>query len=249
MARFVTLNFRRGVVGLGALGSFAVSLCAQTPAPPKPAPSGPAPATVKTAATTNAAPATAPSPETLDRYGKILTPSDGTEHPLKLKLPLVGAGEVKVPTPDELSMREKLEQLATLSDDEIHAQLEQWPAFSKMSLRDQGMLLMRIQDFRDYRSRTAAQKAHDMGLTLTADQKIQFEKVYWDKRLKMDRDLVKQLGPIFTAREQKMDAELLRQFTPSTGPIALGPKPPVPAPSSPTTNTAPAKTPVVPVQK
>ena len=87
---------------------------------------------------------------------------------------MVGAGEVKVPTPDELSMREKLEQLAKLSDDEIHVQLEQWPAFSKMSLRDQGTTAAAcIQDFRDYRARVAVQTARDLGLrsALTPDQK------------------------------------------------------------------------------
>jgi len=139
---------------------------------------------------------------------------------------------VNVPSPDELSMREKLEQLAKLSDDEIHLQLQQWPEFGKMSLRDQGLMLMRIQDFRDFRAKTASQKAHDLGLTLTADQKVLFEKEYWDKRLRMDRDLVKQLGPIFNARQQKMEDELVREFSTSPGPIAMGPKAPTPAPAT-----------------
>jgi hypothetical protein len=241
MARFVSLKAPVGVVLTGVLVCFSTSaLRAQSPAAP-----AVAKPPVKTAATTNAAPvAPLPPPETLNRYGKILTPSDEATHPLKLKLPLAGAGEVKVPTPDELGMREKLEQLAKLSDDEIHRQLAQWPAFSKMTLRDQAMMLMRIQDFRDYRSRTAAQKAHDMGLTLTQDQKTQFEKVYWDKRLAMDHDLVKQFGPIFAARQQKMDDELSREFA-AAAPATNAAVKPLANPVQPMT-PVPAKTPVTP---
>jgi hypothetical protein len=130
-------------------------------------------------------------------------------------------------------MREKLEQLAKLSDGEIHAQLQEWPEFGKMSLRDQGQMLVRIQDFRDFRAKVAAQKARDMGLlSLTPDQKVLFEKEYWDKRFRMDHDLVKQFGPIFNARQQKMEDELYREFSMSAGPIALGVKPPAPAPAN-----------------
>lgn len=184
----------------------------------------------ETPAKNNAAPQSSAAPkETLNQYGKILLPGDDVAHPMKLKLPLPGAGEVKVPTPDELGMREKLEQLAKLSDDEIHAQLEQWPAFKKMSLRDQGQMLARIQDFRDYRMRTALVKAHDMGLTLTMDQRPKFEKDYWDKRFQMDHDLVAQLGPIFQARQKKMEDELFRAYftPPPAPPIAQAPKPPL----------------------
>ena len=179
----------------------------------KPAPVSAKPAAAPTVAT-NAAPITPAQP------------------PVKLKLPSPGAGEVNIPTSDELSMREKLEQMAKLSDEEIHAQLAHWPEFGKMTLRDQGQLMMRIQDFRDFRARVAAQKAHDLGLVaLTPDQKALFEKEYWEKRIQMDRDMAKQFGPIFSARQQKMEDELLRQFSTAAGPIALGVKPPTPPPA------------------
>ncbi len=224
------------MAGLGATTCFSPSLRAQATMQEQ------APAPAKTA--TNGAPVVPPpgaTPDTLGRYGKILMPGDQADHPLKLKLPFPGAGEVKIPSPDELSMRVKLEELAKLTDEEIHAQLEQWPVFSKMSLRDQGLMLNRIQDFRDYRSRTAAQKAHDMGLlTLTPDQKTKFEKDYWDKKLKMDQELVKQFGPAFKTREQKMDDELFREFSSvSPGPVAK------PAPGQ-TVPTKPAATPTGP---
>jgi hypothetical protein len=190
-------------------------------------PPGAAPA--KTPAT-NAAPVL--PPDTLGQYGKILAPGDQVAHPLKLKMPFPGVGEVKVPSPDELVMRDKLEQLAKLSDVEIHTQLEKWPAYGKMSLRDQGAMLVRIQDFRDYRSSTARGKAHDMGLlTLTPDQQARFEKEYWDKRLQMDHDLAKQFTPIFRAREQKLQDDLYREYSAvSQGPVAQAPKPLIPAP-------------------
>jgi len=194
---------------------------------------------------TNAAPVV-PLPDTLGRYGKILVPSDEMSHPLKLKMPFPDAGEVKVPNQDELTMREKLEQLAELSDTDIHDQLHKWPVYGSMNLRDQGAMLQRIQDFRDYRTRVAMQKAHDMGLlTLTPDQKVRFEKDYWDERLQMERDLAKQFEPILRAREQKLQDELFREFSSaSLGPVAQAAKPTPPGPTpatKPPQAPAPAK--------
>jgi hypothetical protein len=235
MARFVSLivflNFRAGwpCLAAGLMACFAPSLRAQQPMTPTPPAPAQAPAKVPA---TNAAPVL--PPDTLGQYGKILSPSDQTAHPLKLKMPFPGVGEVKIPTQDELSMREKLEQLAKLSDEDIRAQLGKWPAFGKMSLRDEGMMLQRIQDFRDYHSSVAMQKAHDLGLlsTLMPDQKVRFEKDYWDKRLQMDRDLAKQFEPVFRAREQKLQDELFREFSSaSPGPLAQAPKPPQAVPS------------------
>jgi hypothetical protein len=165
-------------------------------------------------------------------------------HPLKLKMPFPGVGEVKVPNQDEMNMREKLEQLAKLSDEDIHAQLEKWPAYGKMSLRDQGAMLQRIQDFRDYRTNVAKARAHDMGLlTLLPDQQARFEKEYWDKRLQMDHELAKQFEPIFRARQQKLQDELYREF--SSPSLSVGPPPPKPpAPAPPPNKPAPAAPPV-----
>jgi hypothetical protein len=221
-----------------------------TPAPMTPAPTAPAqakPVPAKALATNPAL--VVPLPDTLGRYGKILTPSDEMSHPLKLKMPFPGVGEVKVPNQDELNMREKLEQLGQLSDSDIRMQLAKWPAYNVMSLRDEGAMLQRIQDFRDYRTRVAMQKAHDLGLfsTLMPDQKVRFEKDYWDKRLQMDHDLAKQFEPILRAREQKMQDELFREFSSaSPGPVVQAPKPPPPAP--PPTNQPPhSPAPVAPV--
>jgi len=182
---------------------------------------------------TNAAPVNPPIPDTLDRYGKIVMPGTETAHPIKLKLPFPDVGAVKVPTRDELNMRDKLEQLALLSDSDIRAQLGQWPAFGKMSLRDEGTMLQRIQDFRDYRAKVAMQKAHDMGLlTLTPDQKLHFEKDYWDKQLQMDRELAKQFEPILRTRQQKLQDELFREFSSAApGPVAGLSKAPPPPPA------------------
>jgi hypothetical protein len=214
--------------GLALSAGFATSLRAQT----QPMQMAPTPTSAPAKPMTNAAPVAPVPPNSLGRYGKILAPGDDTEHPLKLKVPFPGVGEVKVPNQDELNVRMKLEQLANLSDADIRAQLEQWPAFSKMTLRDEGALLQRIQDFRDYRTRIALQKAHDMGLlTLTPDQKVRFEKDYWDKRLKLDQDLARQFTPIYVAREQKLQDELFREFSSaSQGPMAQVPKPQVPPP-------------------
>ena len=242
MARFVPLKFRVGhsgfvAVGLGVVACCSIPVSAQSPAPmqqmaPAPTPTAATPAPAKPAAT-NAAPVVpALPPDTLGQYGKILAPSDQMAHPLKLKMPFPGVGEVKVPNQDEMNMREKLEQLAKLSDEDIHTQLEKWPAYGKMSLRDQGAMLQRIQDFRDYRTNVAKAKAHDIGLlTLLPDQQARFEKEYWDKRLQMDHELAKQFEPIFRARQQKLQDELYREFSsPSITAGPPAPKPPAPAP-------------------
>lgn len=186
---------------------------------------------------TNAAPALPPAMQnTLDRYGNILAPGDQVPYPLKLKLPIPSEAEVYVPKSDDLVKREKIEELAKLSDDDIRKALAEWPAYGKMSLRDQASMLQRIQDFRDYHSRVAQQKAHDMGLlTLSPDQKAKFEKEYWDQRLKLDEDLTRQFEPIYQAREQKMNDALFREFSsaaPSPAPPPPKPTPP-PAPKPP----------------
>jgi hypothetical protein len=221
MARLVSVNFRfrtswlmGGLALMIAVAGFSRAQVPMTPAPARPM-----------TAATNATPL--PPVDVMGRYGKILTPSDEVSHPLKLKMPFPGVGEVKVPRQDELNMREKLEQLASLSDDEIRTQLSEWPAYSKMNLRDEGTMLQRIQDFRDYRTRVALQKAHDMGLlTLTPEDKVRFEKEYWTKRLQMEHEISRQFAPILAAHEQKLQDELFREFSSaSPGPVAQVPKP------------------------
>ena len=257
MARFVALNFQFTLASSlrpylimatwVAMVAFSIPVHAQPPMAPAPAPAPSAPKTP----TTNA-PQVLP-PDTLGKYGKIVQPGDQAAHPLKLKLPLPDVGEIKIPSGDELNMRDKLEQLAMLSDADIRSQLEKWPAYGKMSLRDQGLMLTRIQDFRDYRSNVARTKAHEMGLlTLTPDQQAKFEKDYWDSRLKMDHDLAKQFTPIFKAAEQKMRDDLYRKYSVvSQGPVAQAPKPTVAptaaAPKPPAGNPAPANPVISPV--
>ena len=196
-----------------------------------------------------------PVPDTFNRYGKIWAPSDDVAHPIKLNVQFPGVGEMKIPTQDELNVRDKLEQLATLSDEDIRAQLALWPPYAKMKLADEGQLLMRIQSFKDQRTKIASDKARDLGIldSLTPAQKAKFEKEYWDKRLKMDHELAKQLEPIVKAREQKMDDELFREF--STVGTAV-PPPPAPKPPgtplaqtnpAPSTNAPSAAAPTVPI--
>jgi hypothetical protein len=223
-----------------------------TNAPPaKPsAPPAHAVATAKMPAT-NAPPVLPPGMQnTLGRYGNIVTPGDQAAYPLRLRLPSPNESEVHIPKPDDLTKRAKLEALANLSDDEIRKQLEAWPAYTKMSLRDQAMMLVRIQDFRDYHAKFAMQKAHEMGLsTLTPAQQAKFEKEYWDQRLKLDQDLAKQFQPIYQAREQTMNDQLFREFSSAMPAPAPAPPKPAPKPTKPaqplalsaaaTTNAAP----------
>jgi hypothetical protein len=196
------------------------------------APTAPAPMTGK--------PAAPPVPEDyFQRYGKILAPGTEPSHPLKLAMPVSDIGQVKVPSQDEINMREKLERLATLSDEDIRQDLEKWPAFNKMSLADEGVMLMRIQQFKDRRAKVAQDRAHALGLlTLKPDQIERFEKEYWDKRLQMDRELAKQFDPIFKAHETQIEEQLYREFSTPGKPVPPPTAPPA-KPSTPTASTPP----------
>lgn len=231
---------------VGLIITFSSLLCAQTPMAPM----------VEKEPTTNAAPSSgvaptpakiqipAPLPDTYNKYGKIWAPSGDAAHPLKLNLQFPGVGEMKIPSQEELKMREKLEQLAQLSDKDICTQLNEWPPYAKMSLSDQGQMLIRIQQFKDQRTRIAMQKERELGLlTLTPDQKARFEKEYWDKRLQMDRDVTKQVEPIVKAREQKLQEDLFREFS---APGSVNPSAPVVKPSPPIAQTNKPTTPAAP---
>jgi hypothetical protein len=182
-----------------------------------------------------------PVPDSFDRYGKIWAPSNDVAHPLQLNARFPGVNEIKIPSQEELTDRDKLEQLTMLSDAEIHKQLDQWPPYSKMKLGDQGQLLLRIQQFKEQRNKIAMDKACTLGIldTMTPDQKVHFEKDYWDKRRQMDHDEVKQMEPILKTWEQKMDEDLFRKYSSaSPGPLAQAPKPPA-LPAPPSTNKPP----------
>ena len=193
---------------------------------PPPAPSASAPTAIKGGPTVPPLPS-----DDFVRYGKILSPNDQTGYPFKLTMPSPGFGELKVPNSGELAMREKLEKLANLSDAEIRTQLNQWPAYSKMSLGDQGAMLTRIQQFRDHRGKMAQTKAHQLGLlTLNPQQQAKFEQEYWDKRLQTDHQLAQQFQAAVKAADQKLDEELFREFS-KPGALAQAPKPPAPSPA------------------
>ena len=190
-----------------------------TTATPPPAAPTPAPAAI---------PAKPPyPPDDFIRYGKILAPNTDAGHPFKLAMPYPGFAELQVPDQGQFAMRAKLENLAKLSDSQIWDQLRQWPAFGKMSLGDQGMMLARIQMFRDRREKVAAAAAHHLGLvTLTPAQKAKFEQEYWDRRLQLDQQLSKQFEPAVKAAELKLDQDLFREFsTPGKTMVQVTPRP------------------------
>ena len=232
MAGFLSLSRAQTFVGTLALASLLVpSLPAfgagTNAAPAKPAPPSP---------TASAAPAKNPVPpvqeDYFQRYGKILAPGTEPAHPLKLAMPFPDVGQIKIPSQEEIDMREKLEHLATMSDADIRQDLEKWPAFDKMSLADEGSMLMRIQQFKDRRAKIAQDRAHALGLlTLKPDQLEKFEKEYWDKRMQMDRELAKQFDPVFNAHEAQIEEQLYREFS---TPGQHVPPPPAPKPKPPT---------------
>jgi hypothetical protein len=240
MAGFVALT-RRGTGGL--IAALATWLVPSSPASAQMTNMAPAtPAMNASAPMAPGKPGVPPVPEDyFQRYGKILTPGSEPSHPLKLSMPFPDVGQVKVPSDEELAMRDKIERLATMSDDDIRDDLTKWPAFNKMSLADEGAMLMRIQMFKDHRAKVAQERAHALGLlTLKPDQLQRFETEYWDKRLQMDRDLTKQFNPIYKAREAKMEEELFREFSSPGGPV---PPPPALAQTPKPAGTPPATAP------
>jgi hypothetical protein len=195
------------------------------------APAAPAPPANPQAAAGNK-PGVPPVPvDYFQRYGKILSAGNEPSHPLKLAMPFPDVGQVKVPGNDELAMREKLERLTTMSDEDIRADLANWPAFKQMSLADEGAMLMRIQMFKDHRAKVAQDRAHALGLlTLKPDQMEKFTNEYWEKRLQMDRDLARQFGPVYKAAEDKMEEQLYREYSTPAKPIPAPPGKPGGAP-------------------
>jgi hypothetical protein len=151
-------------------------------------------------------------------------------------MPFPDVGQVKIPSGEEAALRDKIERLTTLSDDDIRKELANWPAFRQMSLADEGEMLMRIQMFKDRRAKQAQDCAHNLGLlTLTPAQMDKFTQEYWVKRLQMDRDLAKQFEPIYKARKAQLEEQLFREYsTPKKPAVAQKPaaKPQPPAPSA-----------------
>jgi hypothetical protein len=243
MARFhfpLTRSGRRlalaGILTLGTTGALLHAQNMMMDEPAKtPAPKAVAAPAAKTPGKNGAAPAqasakpaAAPLPELdVDRYGKILGPSDEPAHPVRLNSSFIGIGQLKVPSANEVAMRQKLEALATLSDQEIRTQLAAWPAFSKMSLADEGAMLTRIQQFRENRLRVAQMRAHELGLsTLTPAQMTRFETEYWNRQLQLDQELAKQFEPVYKDRETKLEQDLFREFSSvAPAPVAAAPKP------------------------
>jgi len=197
-------------------------------------------------ATPTAPPAKPPTPAVpenyFQRYGKILAPGTEPAHPLKLAMPFPDVGQIKIPSQGEIDMREKLEHLATMSDEDIRQDLEKWPAFSKMSLADEGGMLIRIQQFKERRAKIAQDRAHALGLlTLQPDQMERFEKEYWDKRLQVDRELAKKFEPAFKAQETALEEQLYREFSTPGKPVPPPTPPPAPPKATPDAKPATAK--------
>jgi hypothetical protein len=234
MAGFLALA-RRGNVGL--IAALATLLATSLPLAAQMtnmAPAAPAPMSAS-APPQAGKPGPPPVPEDYyARYGKIISAGSEPSHPLKLAMPFPDVGQVKVPSDEELAMRDKLERLATMSDDDIRDDLAKWPAFKQMSLADEGAMLMRIQMFKDRRAKIAQERAHALGLlTLKPDQLQRFETEYWEKQLQMDRELTRQFNPIYKAREAKLEEELFREFSTPGVPVPPPPAPkPPPAPAT-----------------
>jgi hypothetical protein len=246
MAGFLALT-RRGTAGL--IAALAAGLAVPFPASAQMtnmAPAEPAPMAAPMAPAKPGAPAVPPAPvDYYAPYGKIISAGNEPSHPFKLSMPFPDVGQVKVPTDEELAMRDKIERLATMSDDDIRENLAKWPAFSQMSLADEGAMLVRIQMFKDHRSKVALERAHALGLlTLKPDQLQRFETEYWDKQLQMDRELTKQFDPIYKAREAKLEEELFREFSTPGVPV-----PPPPAPKPPAAPSTAAATMAQPMQQ
>jgi hypothetical protein len=234
MAGFLALT-GRGDVGL--IAALATLLAASLPLAAQMtnmAPAAPAPMSASTPPPAGKPGAPVVPEDYYARYGKIISAGNEPSHPLKLAMPFPDVGQVKIPTDAELAMRDKIERLATMSDDDIREDLAKWPAFKEMSLADEGAMLMRIQMFKDHRAKVAQERAHALGLlTLKPDQVQRFETEYWDKQLQMDRDLTKQFNPIYKAHEAQLEEELFREFSTPGVPVPPPPAPkPPPAPAT-----------------
>ncbi|MEI9997724.1 MAG: hypothetical protein WDO13_00375 [Verrucomicrobiota bacterium] len=255
MARFLPLNVRgarldflaaAGLSVLAMLIVLAAPARAQAPmqAAPPPPPAAKAPPTPAGAPATNAAAAHPPLPKpvqnTLSRYGNIVLPGDAVQYPLKLKLPFPGVGEVKVPKPDELVMRQKLEELARLSDDDIRKQLAQWPAFSRMSCETRGARCCSASRISAITApATPCRRRTTWACSRSRPTSARSSSANsGTSGCRWTRSWPSSSLPVFQAREQKLEADLFREFSSATpGPAA--PAVPAPRPPAPPVNHPP----------
>lgn len=112
----------------------------------------------------------------------------------------------------ENEMRERLGQLATLSDDQLKAELTKWPRYQHMSLGEQSKFLAKLQEIRDRQKAMAAAKARELGLNLSPEQKTAFESSYLQKRMAMERQLWKEMEPRRRQLESQISQDLMKEF-------------------------------------
>jgi hypothetical protein len=134
---------------------------------------------------------------------------------VRLNFPFAWVGELKLPTKDEISSRDKLEFLGDMSDQQIRDELEKWPPFNGMSIGDQGRMLVRIQEFKDRRSKLAQDEQQKLNLTnLSPTDQANFKKVFWQMRREIDDDLIADFQARYDAKQAELDHALVSKFTP-----------------------------------
>jgi len=117
-----------------------------------------------------------------------------------------------IPNRHEVEAREKLQELAKLSDEQLTAELHKWPRYQKMTFGERAKFLQRIQDIRDHRKNMAVNRARELNLNLNPEQQAAFEKSYWDKKIVAEKQLSAETEPRRKELDEQMNQQLLKEF-------------------------------------
>jgi hypothetical protein len=105
-----------------------------------------------------------------------------------------------------------MEKLFQLDDTQAEKELQKWPKYQTMSDEQKNRFRQRLSKMRERRRHVAERKAKELGLTVPPDIMQTFEKSYWEKRLKADHELWKEIEPKRKAADEQVNAEMLKEF-------------------------------------
>jgi cell division septation protein DedD len=112
-----------------------------------------------------------------------------------------------------------LEFLDDLTDQQIRSELEKWQPYNSMTLGDQGRMLMRIQEFRDRRTKIAQDEAQKLSLNnLAPADQLAFKKMFWQLQRQVDDQLITEFQSQYDAKEHEMEHALIAKFAPLVPP-------------------------------
>jgi CRISPR/Cas system-associated protein Csm6 len=115
-------------------------------------------------------------------------------------------------------MRAQLEKLVQLPPEQIKAELEKWPRYQQLDLEAQGRLLLKLQEMKERQRQFAEKKAEELGLKLTPEQMLVFQKRLAEERRAFEQKMRERIEPLRKQLETEMNQRLATEFSPKPTP-------------------------------